>query len=472
MDFSLDFNNDSIFGNDTFTSSSLEILHHNFELQPELLKEDIREEEEKKDEEKQRRIDDLQAALNQKHFILSANHDMQNQLYHQLSVIESLLAKSQLTNNTSSNPTETNQTGSTSQTDKSDEEKRREESRHLLRSFPVKGSSAYFSKRRRSYPRYLSADGFPLTYSNSLSPHHSQSWSEKDEELLSKLVLSQCHNLIVSNSYPSHFQSTASTYLSTADPFQRSRCLHTLLPVLLNQFSWESIAHEVNHSPSDCYVHWVNCCDPYISKAPWQVEEDSRLKSLAEKYDKTNWISIAHELNTGRTPFQCFERYISTLEMEGYNEKWSEEEDEKIRQAVRFYGTKSWKQIAASLPNRTWNQCRSRYYQALLQFSKKGHWSELENSRLLLLLFFYGCNDWKRVSKQMFSRNPAQCRDRWVNNLHPSVLKTEWKKAEDIQLLKLTRNKNQIVWKEICKQLPGRTADACKTRYNNLIKNK
>ena len=52
MDFSLDFNNDSIFGNDTFTSSSLEILHHNFELQPDLLKEDIREEEEKKDEKK------------------------------------------------------------------------------------------------------------------------------------------------------------------------------------------------------------------------------------------------------------------------------------------------------------------------------------------------------------------------------------------------------------------------------------
>ena len=94
----------------------------------------------------------------------------------------------------------------------------------------------------------------------------------------------------------------------------------------------------------------------------------------------------------------------------------------------------------------------------------------LEDSRLLLILFFYGITNWNEISKKMITRKPAQCRDRWFNILHPDIEKKKWTKQEDVKLLQLTSNKDQIVWKEIAKHFPKRTADSCKTRYNSLMK--
>ena len=152
---------------------------------------------------------------------------------------------------------------------------------------------------------------------------------------------------------------------------------------------------------------------------------------MLDQYKETNWLCISKDLNTCRSPFQCFERYVTVLEMKDYNVKWTAEEDALILKGVQQYGTRSWKKVASLLPTHTWNQCRSRYYQSLLQETKRGHWSMLEDSRLLLILFFYGITNWNEISKKMITRKPAQCRDHWFNILYPNIDKKKWTKQED-----------------------------------------
>lgn len=420
------------------------------------------------EEEKNNRIQELEGLIQRKQRILSANRTLQEQLYQQLLVVESLLVDSQKVANQPVLMADGNLNESSSELD--EEAKKKAETRQLLQSFPIRNSSLYFSKRKKSYPRYTSLDGIPLTFSDSASQVHTQYWSEKDDQALSSWVMSFCREQVEAGNVPNSIRSSVNTYNTTSDSLQKARIFHSILPTLLHQFSWESISHDLHHSVTDCFVHWLNVCDPYINKTSWTLQEDSKLNELVLQFGETNWLEIAKELNTGRTPYQCFERFVNVLEMTNYNVKWTERDDQLLKEGIQKYGKKSWKQVALMVPNRTWNQCRSRYFQCLLQESKKGHWSSLEDARFLLLLFFYGASDWKRISTQMYTRKPAQCRDHWINVLNPDVLKAAWTKADDMKLLKLTRNKSPIVWKAICKHFPGRTADACKTRYHSLVK--
>lgn len=471
MEFSSTFNSDNVFESDVFGNiPSSELKHVEIPLDHAFCTSVTTSTKENDNQAHQQRAQQLQETIQQKQSLLSMNRDLQNQLFHRLSIVESLLSNSQ---KTPFQPAPMPQVQWTQIDNESEEEllqRRKKSTRQLLQSFPVQGSQLFFSKRKKCYPRYTTVEGVPLTYASSPSPLHLQFWNQKDNERLSQKVMTQCQQMVAAGSYPNALRIVADAYMSTTDPSQKLLLLHNLVPSLLNQFSWESISYELNHSATDCFVHWINQCDPYINSSPWEIQEDVQLKSLIEQYHESEWVEIAKELNTGRTPFQCFERFVTSLEMKDYNVKWTKEDDEMIKEGVKQFGTKAWKKVASLLPNRSWTQCRSRYYQSLLQESRKGHWSELENARLLLLLFFYGISDWKIISKNIITRNPAQCRDRWYNVLDPTISKQKWKKAEDMKLLKLTRNKKQVVWKTICKHFPGRTGDACKTRYYTLIK--
>ena len=471
MDFPQEFNTGSIFDNPLFDDhQASELDHSEFHFDNELLESIPQHTNEKTENPRQEEINSLQQILQTKHYLLSLNQNMQNQLQQQLAVINTLLSKSTPDPFSSMNLHENEIDENSNTNSLSEMNNRKESTRRFLESFPVSGSSLYFSKRRKIYPHYISSNGVPLTFATSPDPVHIQYWNEEDNEKLQELVNLQCQKLITSGSVPLSLQTLASNYLTTNDDYQKEILLQQMLPTLINHFSWEMISFELGHSTTDCFVHWINECDPFINTSPWTIEEDSKLKSLVDQYKETNWLCISKDLNTCRSPFQCFERYVTVLEMKDYNVKWTAEEDALILKGVQQYGTKSWKKVASLLPTHTWNQCRSRYYQSLLQETKRGHWSMLEDSRLLLILFFYGITNWNEISKKMITRKPAQCRDHWFNILYPNIDKKKWTKQEDMKLLQLTNNKDQIVWKKIVKYFPNRTADACKTRYNCLMK--
>ena len=401
---------------------------------------------------------------------LELNRALQFQLSERLRLIDMLLARNEVQKKGDASFPAPDAEPALQENPEDDLREQKKNTRQLLLSFPPAGSALYFTRKRRNYPRFVTPDGKPLSHSAKTSVIYSQRWSAAQDRKLSELVLNQCS--LVLHVQPSSSSATDDllAYRSAKTEEEKQHALLRLLPSLLPQFSWEQIAHEVDHTTTDCFIHWLNCCDPSIRTSEWTLDEDASLQRIVEKTHGRNWVQVALQLGNGRTPFQCFERFVRVIEMKDYNRKWTEEEDKRVLEGVSRYGTKCWKKVALLIPRRTWIQCRSRYYQSLLQEGKKGRWSDYENCRLLLILLFFGMENWIGVSRQMVSRNASQCRDRWVNVLYPTNRRAPWSWKEDHLLLKLCAQSSPIVWKEVCKHLPGRTADGCKSRYNILTK--
>lgn len=80
-------------------------------------------------------------------------------------------------------------------------------------------------------------------------------------------------------------------------------------------------------------------------------------------------------------------------------------------------------------------------------------------------------NKWVEISKRVPGRNSKQCRERWFNNLDPSVNHGPWTEEEDAKLLQLAEQYNQS-WAKMQRKLPGRTVNTVKTRFHTLRREK
>lgn len=92
-----------------------------------------------------------------------------------------------------------------------------------------------------------------------------------------------------------------------------------------------------------------------------------------------------------------------------------------------------------------------------------------EDELLRQLVIEFGENDWRHLAKRMEGRNPRQCRDRWQNYLNPNLNNGSWTPEED-QLLLEKREELGPKWKLITTFFVNRTDSMIKTRYNSLIR--
>jgi hypothetical protein len=83
----------------------------------------------------------------------------------------------------------------------------------------------------------------------------------------------------------------------------------------------------------------------------------------------------------------------------------------------------------------------------------------------------YGLGNWTTIARDISGRNPKQCRERWLNQLCPSLNKDRWTPQEDAILVHQQRIFGNV-WSKVTQFLPGRSPNSIKNRWFWLTRHK
>jgi hypothetical protein len=223
----------------------------------------------------------------------------------------------------------------------------------------------------------------------------------------------------------------------------------------------------------------------------WTPEEDAKLTSAVTdtckikwgKEFKTDWVAIA-ALVPDRTGNACKNRWRETLNpnidrANGRRGKWEDDEDIKLKNAVRTHGGNDWPAIAELVPGRTRTQCYMRWHNILDPSIDRtpgcsGKWTTGEDIKLKDAVRAHGAKNWVAIAAVVPGRNKNACYMRWHIILDPSIDRTpgcsgKWTAGEDIKLKDAVKMYDGKNWDAIASLVPGRTRIQCVGRWRYAL---
>ncbi|KAK8207232.1 hypothetical protein IWZ01DRAFT_359286 [Phyllosticta capitalensis] len=97
--------------------------------------------------------------------------------------------------------------------------------------------------------------------------------------------------------------------------------------------------------------------------------------------------------------------------------------------------------------------------------ARRGPWSTAEDKYLLQIVQQQGANNWVRISQMLRTRTPKQCRERFHQNLKPTLNHNPIT-PEEGQLIERLVGEMGKKWAEIARRLHGRSDNAVKNWWN------
>ncbi|KFQ40136.1 snRNA-activating protein complex subunit 4, partial [Mesitornis unicolor] len=250
-----------------------------------------------------------------------------------------------------------------------------------------------------------------------------------------------------------------------------------LLGNRFDEHDWEKISNihfDGQRSSEELRKFWQNWEHPSINKKEWTEEEIERLKKIAAKHGYLDWQTIAQELGTNRTPFQCLQKY-QVYNKDLKRKEWTKDEDRMLLELVQEMRVGShipYKKIAYYMEGRDSAQLIYRWTKSVDPGLKKGPWTPEEDAMLLAAVKKYGERDWYKIRTEVPGRSDAQCRDRYLKALHCDVKKGKWCLEEEEQLIELVQKHGLGHWSKIASELPHRTGSQCLSKWKLMIGSK
>ncbi|XP_014735594.1 PREDICTED: snRNA-activating protein complex subunit 4 isoform X1 [Sturnus vulgaris] len=255
-----------------------------------------------------------------------------------------------------------------------------------------------------------------------------------------------------------------------------------------DEHDWDKISNihfDGQRNSEELRKFWQNWEHPSINKKEWTEEEIENLKQIAAKHNYLDWQTIAQELGTNRTPFQCLQKYqIYNKDLK--RKEWTKEEDQMLLELVQEMRVGShipYKKIAYYMEGRDSAQLIYRWTKSVDPSLKKGAWTPEEdavssilwtwNCRMLMAAVKkYGEKDWYKIRREVPGRSDAQCRDRYLKVLHWNVKKGRWSLEEEEQLIELVEKHGLGHWSKIASDLIHRTGSQCLSKWKLMVGSK
>uniref|UniRef100_A0A8C2S4M6 snRNA-activating protein complex subunit 4 n=1 Tax=Capra hircus TaxID=9925 RepID=A0A8C2S4M6_CAPHI len=248
-----------------------------------------------------------------------------------------------------------------------------------------------------------------------------------------------------------------------------------LLGDRLDSHDWDKISNvnfEGGRSTEEIRKFWQNYEHPSINKQEWSEQEVTQLKAVAAKHGHLDWQSIAEELGTRRTAFQCLQKYQQHSPALKRRE-WTEEEDRmltRLVQAMRVGSHIPYRRIVYYMEGRDSMQLIYRWTKSLDPGLRKGLWAPEEDAKLLQAVAKYGEQDWFKIREEVPGRSDAQCRDRYLRRLHFSLKKGRWNSKEVKKLIELIEKYGVGHWAKIASELPHRSGSQCLSKWKIMVR--
>nr|GEZ70028.1 myb domain protein 4r1 [Tanacetum cinerariifolium] len=152
-------------------------------------------------------------------------------------------------------------------------------------------------------------------------------WSKADNENLKKGIKQQIQEMMMQNLFSAKDPNSSNLDRMITRIKKREitpeeiRSFDSFLP----KVSWEQLASMslIGRSGPECESRWRNICeDPLINRGQWTNVEEKKMLHCFSNRGFSNWIDIAKEVKTNRTPYQCLARFQRSLNPSILNNEW------------------------------------------------------------------------------------------------------------------------------------------------------